>query len=139
MNWHYVVSIVFTAALLAGCSGPSSALGTAHEVGVSKLRQDLQRLAKSQAGQQHNIPQSAWPDSVLRFHPQAVQLHMNGILIVLGRAAKQQRGLLVMLEPNEDPGTGGSGVGYESLGEGLYWCNETIRAPFVPPTQRTNK
>jgi hypothetical protein len=139
MNWHYVVSIVFAAALLAGCSGPSSALGTAHEIGVSKLRQDLQGLAKSPAGQQHDIPQSAWPDSVRRFHPQAVQLHMNGILIVLGKAAKEQRGLLVMLEPNEDPGAGGSGVDYESLGEGLYWCNETIRAAFVPPAQRTNK
>jgi hypothetical protein len=45
MNWRRLVSIVFGAALLAGCSGSSSALGTAHEVGVSKLRQELQVLA----------------------------------------------------------------------------------------------
>jgi hypothetical protein len=64
---------------------------------------------------------------------------MNGVLIVLGKAFREQRGLLVMLDPNEDPGAGGSGVGYERLGEGLYWCNETIRTPFIPPAQRTNR
>ena len=139
MKIRHSLSIVLLCVLLLGCDGSSSALRTAQEIGVPRLRHDLQALVASPAGQQHDIPQPAWPESVSKFRPLAVQLHMNGVLIVLGKALKEQQGLLVMLNPNEDPGAGGSGVDYESLGEGLYWCRETIRAAFIPPAQRTNK
>ena len=123
-----------TVALLAfvavGCSSSRSrAISVAHEIGVSKLRADLQALAASPAGQQHEIPQTAWPESVRRFQPLSVQRHMNGVLMVFSRAEREQQGMLVMLDASEDPGSGGSGVSYDSLGEGLFWCVEKIRTP----------
>ena len=69
----------------------------------------------------------------------SVRLHMTGVLVVRSRADREQHGLLVMLDPKDDPGAGGSGVSYDSLGEGLFWCAEKIRAPYIPPSQRTNR
>ena len=69
----------------------------------------------------------------------SVQLHMTGVLVVLSRADREQHGLLVMLDPKDDPGAGGSGAGYDSLGEGLFWCWEKIRTPYIPPSLRTNR
>ena len=69
----------------------------------------------------------------------SVQLHMTGVLVVLSRAERLQHGLLVMLDPKDDPGGGGSGVSYDSLGDGLFWCSEKIRTPFIPPSERTNR
>jgi len=127
--------------LAIGCSRStqSRAVNIAREVGVSKLRTDLQSLAALPEGQQHNIPQSAWPESVRRFEPLAVQLHMSGVLIVSSRAGQEQEGLLVLLDPKDDPGAGGSGPSYESLGDGLFWCVEKIRTPYIPPAQGTNR
>src|SRR5687767_12489499 len=91
----------------------SRAFSIAHIVGVSKFRADLHALAASPAGQQDEIPQTSWPESVRRFQPMSVQLHMTGVLIVLSRADREQHGLLVMLDTKDEVGAGGSGVGYE--------------------------
>ena len=125
---------LLVAALLAfvavGCgSSRSHAISIAHEICVSKLRADLQALAASPAGQQHEIPKTAWPESVRRFQPLSVQRHMNGMLIVFSHAEREQQGMLVMLDATEDPGSGGSGVSYDNLCEGLFWCVEKIRTP----------
>lgn len=116
---------VFCALLLAlvvvGCGGARShAIKITRDIGALKLRADLQTLVDSPAGNQHEIPQAAWPESVRRFQPLAVQLHMTGVLIVLSRAGREQEGLLVMLNPRDDPDAGGSGAGYEVLGDGLF-------------------
>lgn len=123
-----------------GCSRSpkSDAVVVAREVGVSKLREDLKALAASPAGQQYEIPQSAWPDSVRRFRPMAVHLHGEGVFIVLspaGRGDREQEGLLVMLDLKNDPGGGGSGVRYESLGNGLHWCWEKVRVRAPRPSE----
>ena len=128
---------IFCSGLLAfvavGCaSSRSRAVSIAYDVGVSKLRADLQTLVASPDGQQHEIPQTAWPESVRRFQPLSVQRHMTGVLVVLSRADREQHGLLVMLDPKDDPGAGGSGVGYDNLGDGLFWCWEKIRTPYIP-------
>lgn len=132
------LTVCWLAALLAvsvGCSSSRSrAISIARDIGVAKLRADLQALAASPAGQQHEIPQSAWPESVRRFQPLSVQRHMNGVLMVFSRAEREQEGMLVMLDASEDPGSGGSGVSYDSLGEGLFWCVEKIRTPYIPPS-----
>lgn len=122
-----------------GCSRSpkSGAVVVAREVGVSKLREDLKALAASPAGQQYEIAQSAWPDSVRRFRPMAVHPHGEGVFIVLSPAGREreQEGLLVMLDPQNDPGGGGSGVRYESLGNGLYWCLEKVRVRAPRPNE----
>ena len=99
MNFRRLLAFAIVSGLLMGCGGSSGDLRTAHEVGVPKLRQDLRTLAQSPAGQQHEIPQPAWPESVRRFRPKAVELHMNRVLIVRGKAFNKQWGLLVMLDP----------------------------------------
>jgi hypothetical protein len=119
---------------VSGCGGDrSNALSTAHAVGLPQLRTELQALAASLAGQKSAIPPSAWPKSVQRFKPVAVQLHLSGVLIVLGQSGRVQQSLLVVSDPKDDPGDGGSGVSYERLGDGLYWCVEQIRMPAHPP------
>jgi hypothetical protein len=118
-----------------GCGASRSrAVDVAHEVGVSKLRADLQAVVALPAGQQHEIPKTAWPSSVQRFKPLAVERHMGGIVIVLSRGGREQEGLLVMLDAKDDPGAGGSGAGYDALGDGLFWCWEKLRAPRRPRT-----
>lgn len=138
MPTRYALCVLLLSLLAFGCSrSPQSrAASIAREIGVTKLRTDLQALTASPAGQQHDIPQTAWPASVQRFQPLAVQLHMEGVLIVASRAGREQEGLFVMLNPKDDPGGGGSGVSYDSLGDGLFWCVEKIR---VPRRQRTNE
>lgn len=125
--------------LVIGCgrSPQSDAVGVAREVGISKLRADLKTLAVSPAGQQYDIAQSAWSDSVRRFRPMAVHLHGEGVFIVLSPAGREreQEGLLVMLDPQNDPGGGGSGVRYENLGNGLYWCWEKVRVRAPRPSE----
>jgi hypothetical protein len=61
---------------------------------------------------------------------------MEGVLIVASRVGREQEGLLVMLNAKDDPGAGGSGASYDSLGDGLFWCVEKIR---TPRRQRTNE
>lgn len=141
MQIRPVLCALILSLLAVGCSrSPQSrAASIAREVGVTKLRADLQALTVSPSGQQHDIPPTAWPASVQRFQPLAVQLHMDGVLIVASRAGRDQEGLLVMLNPKEDPGPGGSGVDYDSLGDGLFWCVEKIRARYIPLDQRTNR
>ena len=58
------------------------ATSTAREVGLEKLQSDLNALALSPVGQQHDIPKAAWPFSVQPFTPLAVQRHGEDILIV---------------------------------------------------------
>lgn len=137
---RHIFCVMLLSVLAFGCGGSRSrAVNLAHEVGISKLRSDLQAVVASPAGQNHQIPQTAWPQSVQRFRPLAVERHMRGVLIVLSKGGREQRGLLVMLDPKEDPGAGGSGVGYDSLGDGLYWCWEKYRDEYIPPNERTNR
>ena len=122
----------------SGCG--TGALRTAKEIGVPKLRADIQALVTASAGQKGSeIPEAAWPESVRRFKPLAVQRHMDGVLIVTTRVGRHQEGLLVMLDEKEDPGSGGSGVDYDSLEDGLFWCSEKIRDAYIPPEERTNR
>jgi hypothetical protein len=142
MPIRHLVCVLLLSLLTAGCSrSPQSRAGSiAREVGVANLRADLQTLTASPAGQQHDIPPTAWPASVRRFHPLAVQRHMEGVLIILSRVGREQEGLVVMLDPRNDPGSGGSGVSYERLRrDGVFWCVEKIREPYIPPEERTNK
>ena len=140
MTLRHIFCAVLLAFVAVGCgSSRSRAVRIAHEIGVSKLRTDLQTLVASPSGKQHEIAQAAWPESIRRFEPLSVQLHMTGVLVVFSRADREQHGLLVMLDPKDHPGAGGSGVSYDSLGEGLFWCSEKIRTPYIPPSQRTNK
>ena len=64
---------------------------------------------------------------------------MGGVLIVVSRGGREQEGLLVMPDPNGDPGGGGSGVSYSSLGDGMFWCTEKLRASYIPIVERTNR
>jgi hypothetical protein len=140
MRLRHIFCSVVLAVVVVGCGDSRSrVVGIAHEVGVSKLRADLHALVASPAGQHHEIPQTAWPDSVRRFQPLSVQRHMTGMLIVLSRVDREQQGLLVMPDPKDDPGSGGSGVSYDRLGDSLFWCSEKIRVPFIPPGQKTNR
>lgn len=140
MILRHIFCAVLVAFVAVGCgSSRSRAVSIAYEVGVPKLRADLQALVASPAGQQHEIPQTAWPDSVRRFQPMSVQLHMTGVLIVVSHADREKEGLLVMLDAKDDPGGGGSGVSYDSVGDGLFWCVEKIRTPYIPPSQRTSR
>ena len=100
------------------------------EVGVVRLREDLQRTTAVPEAQSHEVPRSIWPESVKRFSPVALQHHGEGVLLVLARSGRSQEGLLVMIDPKADPGTGGSGVGYKPLGEGIFWCWEKMRIPY---------
>jgi hypothetical protein len=95
-------------------------------------------LSPRREGREYEIPKAAWPESIKRFQPLSVQAHVSGALIVISRVDREQHGLLVMLDPKGDPGAGGSGAGYDSLGDGLFWCWEKIRRPYIPPSQRTN-
>jgi hypothetical protein len=140
MQFRHVVFMFVLGALAFGCGASRSrAVDVARKVGVPTLRGDLQVVVASPAGHQHQIPQTAWPESVQRFRPLAVELHMKGVLIVLTRSGRVQEGLLVMLDPKDDPGAGGSGAGYDSVGDGLYWCWEKIRTPYISQGQRTNR
>ena len=131
---------MFLSIFAVGCDASRSrAVDVAHEVGVPKLRADLQTVVASPAGQKHEIPKTAWPSSVQRFKPLAVERHMSGVLIVLSRGGRKQEGLLVMLHAKDDPGAGGSGAGYDGLGDGLFWCWEKLRDPYIPMEQRTNR
>jgi hypothetical protein len=137
---RYIVYAMLFAFAAVGCGGSHSrAISLAHDIGVSKLRADLQALVASPAGRQHEIPKSEWPESLRRFQPLAVERHMTGVLVVLNRADREQEGLLVMLDPKDDPGAGGSGASYDALGDGLFWCWEKIRDPYIPQSQGTNK
>ena len=136
-----ILIIAFVVGLLLGvaCGPRANAVRIAHEVGVSKLRDDLVALVASPEGQRHEISQNVWPESVRKLQPLAVQHHMSGVLIVLNQSRRQQAGLLVMLDSKDEPGPGGSGVDYDTLGDGLFWCSEKIRTPYIPPDQRTNR
>jgi len=137
MQPPHVLCVALLAFAAAGCGdGRSRAVSIARDVGLPKLRADLYTLVTSPTGHQHEIPQTVWPESVRRFRPLSVQLHAPGVLLVLHRAYPEQRGLLVLLDADDDPGAGGSGTGYEGLGDGLFWCREQVRslcaAPSVP-------
>lgn len=136
---HYIFPVVLIALVCLGCgSGRSRAISVVREIGINELRNDLILTVSGTKGQ-HEIPQSSWPESVRRFQPLSVQKHMGGVLIVINRVGREQEGLLVMLDPNDDPGSGGSGVSYDRLrGDGVFWCVETVRNRYVPPAQRTN-
>ena len=122
-----------------GCgSARSRAIATAREIGINELRNDL-ILTVSVEGKQREIPQTAWPDSVRRFHPLAIQRHMGGVLIVTSRVGREQEGLLVMLDSKDNPGSGGSGVNYDRIRDGVFWCVEKVRDAYIPPEQRTNQ
>src|SRR6267378_4124159 len=99
MTLRHILCAVLLALVAVGCGGSRSrAVSIAHDVGVSKLRADLQALVASPAGHQQEIPPTAWPECVRRFQPLSVQLHMTGVLVVLSRADREQHGLLVMLD-----------------------------------------
>jgi hypothetical protein len=68
----------------------------------------------------------------------AVQHHGDGILLVLSKFMRKQEGFLIMLDPNADPGIGGSGVSYQSLGDGFFWCFEKIRTRPISTDQQVN-
>ncbi|HAV63828.1 MAG TPA: hypothetical protein DCY13_15865 [Verrucomicrobiales bacterium] len=135
---------IFFGAVLAvvaiGCGGPrSNAVDLVQDIGVSEIRADLQTLVASPAGRQHEIPPTAWPESIRRLQPVSVHLHMTGVLMVFSRTEREQHGLLFMLNSADDPGAGGSGVVYENLGDGLFWCTEKLRSAYLPPGQRRNR
>jgi len=84
MQFHHMVCMLALSAVAVGCGGSRSrAVDVARKVGVSKLRADLQTVVASPSGQEHQVPRRAWPESVKRFRPLAVELHMKGVLIVL--------------------------------------------------------
>jgi len=139
MRIRYTLLALLLSLFVAGCSAQSRAVNTVQEIGISKLRADLVALRASAAATQHEIPEPAWPASVRRLQPLAVQRHMGGVLVVLSRGGREQEGLLVMPNPKDDPGGGGSGVSYSSLGDGMYWCIEKLRAPYIAPDERTNR
>jgi len=64
---------------------------------------------------------------------------MGGFLIVTSRVGREQEGLLIMLDSDDNPGSGGSGVSYDKIRDGVFWCVEKIRDAHVPPAQGTNK
>jgi hypothetical protein len=142
--WHLmIVRFVLCLSLLAlvglGCGRHSHALSLVREIGINELRNDL-IVTVSANGTLAEIPQSAWPDSVKRFQPLAVERHMGGVLIVTSRSGRKQEGLLVMLDSEDDPGGGGSGVIYDKIrSDGVFWCIEKIRVEYIPPEQQTNK
>ncbi|MBA4146862.1 MAG: hypothetical protein H0X66_02020 [Verrucomicrobia bacterium] len=129
MRFLYILFIFSIAALLLGCNNASSVLSKAREAGIPSLRKDLEKLATSNESASHDIPQASWPASVRRMKPIAVEHHNEGLLLVYKKSERNQEGLLVMLDVNKDPGSGGSGVSYESLRDGLFWCREKIRTP----------
>lgn len=136
---RWVLCFSFLALIGIGCGRHSQALALVREIGVNELRIDLIDTV-SAAGNVAEIPQSAWPESVRRFQPLAVERHMGGVLIVMSRSGRKQEGLLVMLDSEDDPGSGGSGVTYDRIrSDGVFWCIEKIRAEYIPPEQRTNK
>jgi hypothetical protein len=141
MKGRYILCAMLAAAVGFGCrNSRSRATSIAHEVSINALRADLILLTTGTAGgKQHGIPETEWPSSVQRFRPLAVQRHMGGVLIVTTRVDRKQEGLLVMLDPDADPGSGGSGVTYDNVGHGLFWCVEKIRDENILSQQRTNK
>ena len=133
---------IFYAMLVAligfGCGNSRSrAIGIVREIGFNELRLDLTLTVSDRSA--HEIPQTEWSEYVRRFHPVAVQRHMGGVLIVISRVGREQEGLLVMLNREDDPGSGGSGASYDKIRDGLFWCVETIRDPYIPLEQRTNR
>ncbi len=103
-------------------------VGTVRSYGVGPLRADLLDLARAPDG----ITKSdSWPESVRALRPLSVQPHRGGVLLVVRESARMQHGLLIMLDAEGDPGAGGSGVGYEALGEGMFWCWQKKRAVFA--------
>lgn len=138
MSFQPTASVLFLSLLFLGCSFglQQKAKKTADETGIPKLRSDLKSIGETTTNQ-NQIPSAVWPESIRRFNPISLEYHMGGIVIVLKRSGKDQEGLLVMLDPNEDPGGGGSGASYDRLGEGLFWCSEKVRTPFRAPN-RTN-
>jgi hypothetical protein len=137
MSHRHILCAVLVALIGFGCgSSRSRAISLAHEAGINELRNDL-IAAVSGGEKQHELPQATWPESVQRFQPLSVQRHTGGILIVIIQADREQEGLLIMLDPKDDPGSGGSGVSYERIrSEGVFWCVEKVRAPW---RQRTNE
>jgi len=130
---------LFLGLLFIGCGHPlqNNANSVAREIGIPKLRADL-KVAVEAAAEQHSISSTAWPESIRRFNPIGLEHHMNGIVIVLKRSGKEQEGLLVLFDPKGAPGAGGSGASYEALGEGLFWCFEKFRTPFIRSNLGTN-
>lgn len=120
----------------AGCGDARShTLRMAREVGFNELRADLMLVAA--VNEQREIPKAVWPESIRRLHPLAVQRHMGGILLVARRDENKQEGTLFMLNPEDDPGAGGSGVGYASLRiRGVFWCVEKNRDSQAPLPRR---
>ncbi len=139
MRIRYALHALILSLIVAGCGAQSRAVNTAQEIGISKLRADLVALRASPLAAQHGISEAAWPASVRRLQPLAVQRHMGGVLIVLSRGGREQEGLLVMPDLKDDPGGGGSGASYSSLGEGMFWCIEKLRAPYIPTDEGTNR
>ena len=140
MRFRHITCALLLGVLAIGCeSRQSRALSIARDGGLPDLRADLQALVAASVNEQSDIPSNTWPASVQRFQPINVQRHMGGVLIVATRVGRNQEGLLVMLDPKDDPGIGGSGVSYQSHGDGLFWCNEKIRQQYIPPEQRPNR
>lgn len=139
MTVRWILCLPFLVFIGLGCGRHSHALSLVREIGINELRNDL-IVTASAAGNVSDIPQSAWPDSVRRFKPLAVGRHMGGVLIVTSRSGREQEGLLVMLDSEDDPGTGGSGASYDRIrSDGVFWCIEKIRDEYIPLDQRTNK
>jgi len=139
MTIRCIFCVVFVAFVGFGCDSPRSrAIGLVREIGISELRNDL-ILAVSVEGKRHEIPRATWPESVRRFQPMSVQRHMGGILIVTSHVGREQEGLLIMLDSKDDPGSGGNGVSYDRIRDGVFWCVEKIRDSYISPEQRTNK